>query len=114
MLVVAAPVVQAGECQDGAIAGEMTAARQPTPGALAGGILGGLILSFLGTGLAAGASAIDAPYPPPHLYPEDQSKEYQRCFVDSYQRTLRRKRVRQAALGGLPGSILWVVYAATY
>jgi hypothetical protein len=108
-LVFAAPVAQAGDCQEGAAVGQLEGARKPTPGALAAGGVGGLVFSWLGMLIAVGASSIDQPIPLAHLYPTGNSKQYDRCFLEAYQMSVKRKRRRQAFLGGLPGSVLWTV-----
>jgi hypothetical protein len=101
----------ADECSDGLLDGQLAANQRGVPGAIAGGIAGGVLFSLLGTGAAAGISAIGNPTPPLHIYPRDKTQEYERCFVHAYQRTMKGKRAKAATLAGLVPSSVWLLLA---
>lgn len=78
-------------------------------GRLAGGIVAGVLLGLLGTGIAWGVAA--GSNPQPKSVPASVTDES--CYRDGYKSRARSKNKSNAAVGGLLGTLVWlVIYAA--
>jgi hypothetical protein len=59
-------------------------------------------------GAAAGiAAAADSSAPAENLM--QVPAEYARCYGEGYRKVLRKKKVRSAVAGAIPGSVMWVL-----
>lgn len=91
---------------DGMFDGRTAANQKGTGGYFVGGLVGGVTLGLIGTGIAWGiASAGDpAPSQTQSMIIRQKGNEYAFAYSESYSQRVKQKRKRSAVTGGLIGT----------
>ena len=102
--VAAASLVQASSCDTSTAAGRNDAnTRHGTAGWFLGGVGAGVGLTFIGTGIITGASALTNPQP--RTVPSEMQEP---CYREGYRSRAKRRNLVSSLLGGLVGTGAWL------
>ena len=101
----------------GMLDGRMAANRKGTGGYFAGGLVGGVTLGLIGTGIAWGVAAASDPSPSQteSLLIRKKGTEYAVAYDDAYSDRLKQRRKRKAVTGGIIGTgVIVAVILSSY
>jgi hypothetical protein len=105
-------VLQPASCETARATGREDAdTRHGSAGWFVGGVVSGVLVGLIGTGIITGASALTSPQP--RLVPPELTGGIENCYRDGYKGKAKNKNVVSSLLGGLSGTAVWLaIYAA--